>query len=89
VGDPTPEGWRGWARILADAIGGQHHVSFYTLAPGAIVADVRREQRAESLAHRPVIASLVVGLGCTDGCATSRRGRPALRQVAPVRTTCG
>ncbi len=63
VGDPTPEGWRGWARILAEAIGIEHHVSFCTLAvPGATVADVRREQLAEAVAHRPVIASLVVGL---------------------------
>ena len=63
VGDPTPEGLRGWARILADAIGVAHHVSFCTLAaPGAIVADVRREQVAEAVAHRPAIASLVVGL---------------------------
>lgn len=63
VGDPTPEGWRGWARILADAIGRAHHVSFCNLAvPGAVVADVRRDQLDEALAHRPVIASLVVGL---------------------------
>ena len=63
VGDPTPEGWRGWARILADAIRVDHHVSFYTLAtPGATVAQVRREQVAEAVTHRPAIASLVVGL---------------------------
>jgi lysophospholipase L1-like esterase len=63
VGDPTPEGWRGWAQILADAIGVDHHVSFSKLAvPGAVVADVRREQLAAAVAHRPVIASLVVGL---------------------------
>jgi lysophospholipase L1-like esterase len=63
VGDPTPDGWRGWARILADAIAVDHHVSFCKLAvPGATVADVRRHQLAEALEHRPVIASLVVGL---------------------------
>jgi hypothetical protein len=39
VGDPTPGGWRGWARILADAIAADHHVSFCKLAvPGATVA---------------------------------------------------
>jgi hypothetical protein len=27
VGDPTPHGWRGWARILTDAIAVDHHVS--------------------------------------------------------------
>ena len=63
VGDPTPQGWRGWAEILADAIGAAHHVSFYKVAvPGATVADVRHRQLADALAHRPVIASLVVGL---------------------------
>lgn len=63
VGDPTPAGWRGWAQLLADAIGREHHVSFCKLAvPGATVADVRREQLAEALAHRPHVASLVVGL---------------------------
>jgi lysophospholipase L1-like esterase len=63
VGDPTPDGWRGWARILADAIGVNHHVSFCKLAvTGALVADVRRHQLQEALDHRPVLASLVVGL---------------------------
>ncbi len=66
VGDPTPSGWRGWARILSEAIAAKHHVSLCNLAvPGAVVADVRREQLAEALAHRPVVASLVVGLNDT------------------------
>ena len=63
VGDRPPNGRRGWARILADAIGTEHHVSACNLAvPGADVADVRREQLADALDHRPVLASLVVGL---------------------------
>jgi lysophospholipase L1-like esterase len=63
VGDPTPAGWRGWAGILAEAIAADHHVSFCKLAvPGATVADVRHHQLQEALDHRPVIASLVVGL---------------------------
>jgi lysophospholipase L1-like esterase len=63
VGDPTPGGWRGWARILADAIAVDHHMSFCKLAvSGATVADVRGKQLTEALDHRPVIASLVVGL---------------------------
>lgn len=63
VGDPTPGGWRGWAQLLSDAIGRAHHVSFCKLAvPGATVADVRRSQLAEAIAHRPHVASLVVGL---------------------------
>jgi lysophospholipase L1-like esterase len=63
VGDPTPHGWRGWAQILTDAIGARHHVSFCKLAvPGAVVADVRRKQLPDAVAHRPVVASLIVGL---------------------------
>ncbi|KAA1421839.1 SGNH/GDSL hydrolase family protein [Nocardioides humilatus] len=63
VGDPTPEGWRGWAQILADAIGEEHHVSFCKLAvPGAVVDDVRRQQLDDALDHRPVVASLIVGV---------------------------
>jgi lysophospholipase L1-like esterase len=63
VGDPTPDGWRGWAQILSEAIAGDHHVSFCKLAvPGAVVADVRGKQLDDAIAHRPVLASLVVGL---------------------------
>lgn len=63
VGDPTPHGRRGWARILTEAIAVEHHVSFCNLAvPGATVADVQREQLPDALDHRPVLASLVVGL---------------------------
>ena len=63
VGDPTSDGWRGWARILADAIAVDHDVSFCNLAvTGATVTDVRQHQLHEALDHRPTIASLVVGL---------------------------
>jgi hypothetical protein len=48
VGDPTPGGWRGWVRILADATAADHHVSFCKLAvPCATVADVRHRQFTE------------------------------------------
>jgi len=63
VGDPTPDGLRGWAQILSEAIGVGHYLSSAKLAvSGATVADVRRDQLAEALDHRPHIASLVVGL---------------------------
>ncbi|WP_182380100.1 SGNH/GDSL hydrolase family protein [Nocardioides sp. WS12] len=63
LGDRVGGECRGWARLLADAIGETHHVSFCNLAkPGAGVPDVRREQLADAVAHQPVIASLVVGL---------------------------
>jgi lysophospholipase L1-like esterase len=63
IGDSVEGQWRGWARILAESIAGAHHVSFCNLAvPGATTADVRRDQLGEALAHRPQIASLIVGL---------------------------
>jgi lysophospholipase L1-like esterase len=63
VGDPTPDGWRGWAQILADALDSEGRVSFRKLAvPGATVADVRYDQLPDALAHHPDVASLVVGL---------------------------
>ncbi|GAB3770357.1 lysophospholipase L1-like esterase [Nocardioides ginsengisegetis] len=61
--DPVDRGWRGWARLLSDAIATAHQVSFCNLAlPGATVSEVREHQLPLALAHRPVIASLVVGL---------------------------
>jgi len=66
VGDPADEGWRGWARILAGSIADYHDVSFCNLAvTGATAADVRHNQLREALAHRPNVASLVVGLNDT------------------------
>ncbi|MEU4453008.1 SGNH/GDSL hydrolase family protein [Nocardioides sp. NPDC023903] len=63
VGDPTPDGWRGWAQILADALDSEGRVSFRKLAvPGATVADVRHDQLPDALAHHSDVTSLVVGL---------------------------
>jgi lysophospholipase L1-like esterase len=66
VGDAVPTGWRGWARILADALGESHDVSFCNLAvSGAVTGDVRHKQLPEALAHQPHIASLIVGINDT------------------------
>jgi lysophospholipase L1-like esterase len=66
IGDPVPDGWRGWARLLADAFGTAHDVSFCNLAvSGATAADLRSNQLEESLAHRPDVASLIVGVNDT------------------------
>ncbi|HSX68097.1 SGNH/GDSL hydrolase family protein [Nocardioides sp.] len=66
VGDAVPTGWRGWARLLAEALGSSHDVSFCNLAvSGAVVSDVRTKQLPEALAHRPDIASLIVGVNDT------------------------
>lgn len=66
LGDADVTGnWRGWARILSDAIGQDHDVSFCNVAvSGSTVARVRR-QLPVALAHRPHIASLIVGLNDT------------------------
>lgn len=66
LGDLVGDSWRGWARLLADAIAEDHDISFCNLAvPGATVADVRRYQLDDALAHQPQIASLIVGLNDT------------------------
>ena len=71
IGDPvppavSPTGWRGWARLLADALGTSYDVSFCNLAvSGATAADVRRSQLDDAVAHRPDLASLIVGVNDT------------------------
>jgi lysophospholipase L1-like esterase len=62
IGDPSHNGCRGWARILAGAMLEAHDVSMCNLArPGAGAADVRWTQLADALDHRPHMASLIVG----------------------------
>ena len=66
IGDPVPGGWRGWARLLADGLATAYDVSFCNLAiSGATAATVRRDQLAEAVAHRPTLASLIVGVNDT------------------------
>lgn len=66
VGDPVGSGWRGWARLLADALAVHHEVSLHNSAvSGATVRAVRAGQLAGALAHRPDVASLVVGVNDT------------------------
>ena len=70
IGDPIRERegphWRGWAKLLADAMAGAHDVSFCnTAVSGATAADVRRLQLRDALHHRPDVASLVVGVNDT------------------------
>jgi lysophospholipase L1-like esterase len=67
VGDPILDGgWRGWARLLAESLGTAYDVSFCNLAvTGATAETVRSGQLEEAVAHRPDVASLVVGLNDT------------------------
>src|SRR5207247_1404562 len=66
LGDRASERFRGWARLLGEAIACDHHVSLCNVArPGATAADVRREQLTLALDHRPQVASLIVGINDT------------------------
>ena len=66
IGDPVAGGWRGWASLLAQALSVGHDLSFCKLAvSGATAATVRRTQLEAALAHRPQLASLVVGVNDT------------------------
>jgi len=63
LGDPVPGGWRGWARLLAEALATAYDVSFCNLAvSGATSATVVGSQLADAVAHRPDLVSLVVGV---------------------------
>ena len=66
IGDPVATGWRGWARLLAEALGTAYDVSFCNLAvPGATASTVLSGQLDDALAHRADVASLVVGINDT------------------------
>jgi len=66
IGDPVPGGWRGWSRLLSAALATSYDVSYCNLAvSGATATDVRHGQLADAVAHRPDLASLVVGLNDT------------------------
>jgi lysophospholipase L1-like esterase len=66
IGDRTPSGWRGWARLLADALATTYDVSFCNLAvSGATARDVCERQLPAALTHRPDLASLIVGVNDT------------------------
>ncbi len=67
LGDPVPGGrWRGWARLLSESLQASYDVSFCNVAiSGATAAIVREQQLAEAVAHRPDLASLLVGVNDT------------------------
>jgi lysophospholipase L1-like esterase len=66
VGDPVPGGWRGWSRLLAAALATAYDVSYCNVAvSGSTSADVLDHQLDDALAHRPDLASLVVGVNDT------------------------
>lgn len=63
IGDPVTDGWRGWARLLAQSLASSYDVSFCNLAvTGATAQTVVQTQLADAVAHRPDVASLLVGV---------------------------
>lgn len=64
LGDPVPGGWRGWARLLAQALDESgYDVSFCNVAiPGATASVVRSQQLDEAVSHCPDLAALMVGV---------------------------
>ncbi|MFG2432986.1 SGNH/GDSL hydrolase family protein [Streptomyces sp. NPDC048590] len=67
IGDPVPGGWRGWAALLAEGLGGTGRtVEFRNFAvAGALSKDVHERQAAAAAEFRPDIASVVVGVNDT------------------------
>lgn len=66
IGDPVPGGWRGWARLLAQAMATSYDVSFCNLAvSGATASTLLEHQLVDAIAHRPDLASLIVGVNDT------------------------
>ncbi|MFI1098112.1 SGNH/GDSL hydrolase family protein [Streptomyces sp. NPDC020917] len=84
VGDPLPGGgWRGWAGLLAEALG-EDVVLLNTARSGALCGDVAGPQLAAALRHRPHLASVLVG-----GNDTLRGGFAIDRVAAELHTTIG
>lgn len=68
LGDPAPDGgWRGWAALLATGLRpGSGGVELHNLAAsGALTGDVLRGQLPAARAHRPQVATVVVGANDT------------------------
>jgi lysophospholipase L1-like esterase len=84
-GDPMPgRRWRGWAKLLAEALG----ADLYNFASsGALTRDVARVQLPRAIAVRPDVAAVVVGVNDTlrDTFDPVRIGRMLDHTVAALR----
>jgi lysophospholipase L1-like esterase len=69
IGDPVADpalgtdGWRGWARLLADSLPGVRLHNF--AASGALAGDVECGQLPRALELRPALAAVIVGVNDT------------------------
>ena len=61
IGDPTPDGWRGFAPLLGAAFPDYHNFAF----PGARIACVRTQQLPQALATNPDAAIVLAGMNDT------------------------
>ncbi|MFF1699882.1 SGNH/GDSL hydrolase family protein [Streptomyces sp. NPDC058257] len=70
IGDPTEEGWRGWAALLAAGLAAREgEARFHNLAvSGAQTGDVLNRQLPEALKLRPDLVSVIVGVNDTLRC---------------------
>lgn len=66
IGDPVPGGWRGWSRLLVDALAPAYDVSYCnTAVSGCTTSQMREHQLADAVAHRPDVATMLVGVNDT------------------------
>lgn len=66
IGDPVPGGWRGWSRLLVDALAPAYDVSYCnTAVSGCTTTQMRERQLADAVAHRPDVATMLVGVNDT------------------------
>ncbi|PVG81064.1 GDSL family lipase [Nocardioides gansuensis] len=66
IGDKQAGSFRGWARLLADAMSTAYAVDFSNLSvAGATAGSLLREQVPLALEHPPQLASLIVGINDT------------------------
>ena len=66
IGDPVPGGWRGWSRLLVDALAPAYDVSYCnTAVSGCTTSQMREHQFADAVAHRPDVATMLVEVNDT------------------------
>jgi lysophospholipase L1-like esterase len=86
LGDPMPDGsWRGWARLLAEALG---PAEFHNLAePGALTHTLVDRQLPAALSLRPTLATVLVGVNDTLRASfdVHRTGRALKRVTSELR----
>lgn len=91
IGDPVLGGWRGWLRLLVDQLQASYDVSLCSTAvAGATTPQVRERQLRDAVAHRPDLATLIVGVNdILRGSWDARRTTDDLMAIADALTSSG